>query len=122
LSNGEPFYALGFRIGDISYVSDVSKLPAKAKNIIKNSKIVLMDALRSKSFFNLGAKHQSHFSFDQSIEAINELCAPGGIGLFTGLTHDLDHDEINDWIKSQHSGTANVKVMCAYDGMKISTT
>lgn len=44
--NGDPFYALGFRVDDISYISDTNRLPEKAKDIIKDSKVIIMDALR----------------------------------------------------------------------------
>jgi phosphoribosyl 1,2-cyclic phosphodiesterase len=108
LGDGKPYYALGFRIGDISYISDTSKLPEKAKIIIKGSRLVVMDALRTKP-------HVSHFSYDQSIEALTELMALDGQGYFTGLTHELDHDDIDKYIKSK----TPLNIRCAFDGMKL---
>lgn len=67
-----------------------------------------MDALRS-------IPHVSHFSYDQALEALSELMAPEGKGLFTGLTHEMEHDDIDRYIKSK----TNLDISCAFDGLKI---
>jgi phosphoribosyl 1,2-cyclic phosphodiesterase len=69
-SNQEPYYALGFRIGQLSYVSDCSHLNERAIDIMKGSNFVVMDALKD-------VPHTSHFSFEQSIEAIHQVCSKG---------------------------------------------
>ena len=45
-SNGEPYYSLGFKIGQLAYISDCSAIGDKSRDLIKGSKIIVLDALR----------------------------------------------------------------------------
>ena len=49
---------MGFRIGDLSYISDASSIPEETKRKIEGSKILILDALRE-------TPHASHFSFQE---------------------------------------------------------
>ncbi|KAJ3269690.1 hypothetical protein HDV01_001118 [Terramyces sp. JEL0728] len=109
VKGGEPYYALGFRINDFAYVSDTNRIPQESMDVIKGSKTIVMDALRP-------APHSSHFSFQQAFDTLEQLLPDEGKGYFVGLTHDLDHDQIIEWIQDQH-GSKNIT--CAYDGLKI---
>ena len=74
-----------------------------------------MDALKPEAFI-------SHFSFKQSLDAILEILgnnsSGGGRGFFTGLSHELEHDEINNWIDEKNKNK-DVFIECCYDGMQI---
>ncbi|KAJ3318934.1 hypothetical protein HDV06_006923 [Boothiomyces sp. JEL0866] len=109
VKGGEPYYALGFRINELSYVSDTNKIPQEGIEIIKGSKTIIMDALRP-------TEHSSHFSFKQAYDTLETLLPESGKGYFVGLTHDVDHDDIIQWIKDQKGSK---DVTCAYDGLQI---
>ncbi|KAJ3261494.1 hypothetical protein HK103_005329 [Boothiomyces macroporosus] len=109
VKGGEPYYALGFRINDFSYVSDTNKIPPEGIEIIKGSNTIIMDALRP-------TEHSSHFSFKQAFDTLESLLPDSGKGYFVGLTHDVEHEDILQWIKDQ-KGTKNIT--CAYDGLMI---
>jgi len=53
-----PYMCMGFRIGEISYISDASRISDETKSKIEGSRILILDALREKP-------HGSHFSFDE---------------------------------------------------------
>ena len=61
----------------------------------------------------------SHFSFKESLDACLELIKPGGKGYFTGLTHAIDHDQVNRYIQENMSNhkALDIHVECAYDGL-----
>jgi hypothetical protein len=70
-----------------------------------------MDALKS-------VPHSSHFSYQESLDHLQELLPDHGRGYFTGLTHELDHEELNNWIQ-KHQKRSNLHIECGYDGQKI---
>lgn len=45
-ANGEPFQCLGFRIDDLSYVSDCHEIPRETTQLMKGSQCVVIDALK----------------------------------------------------------------------------
>jgi phosphoribosyl 1,2-cyclic phosphodiesterase len=59
-SQGPPkaYMCMGFRIGDLSYISDANRIPDETKVKIQGSRILILDALRE-------TPHASHFSFDE---------------------------------------------------------
>jgi hypothetical protein len=40
-----------------------------------------------------------------------------GRGYFTGLTHEMDHQDLNEWINQNKTSTLHIE--CGYDGMRI---
>ena len=107
-SDESPYYALGFRIDDFSYISDVSHIPDEAKPVVRGSKLMIIDGLKPEP-------HRSHFGFSQSIDACNELMATPGNAYFTGLGHNMEHEEINKWIANQKVKDG-LKIECGFDG------
>ena len=57
---------LGFRIGDFSYITDANFISENSKAIIKNSKVLVLNALRRE-------KHVSHFNLEDALQLIDEL-------------------------------------------------
>jgi phosphoribosyl 1,2-cyclic phosphodiesterase len=53
-----PYMCMGFRIGEISYISDASAISDETKSKIEGSRILILDALRE-------LPHASHFSFNE---------------------------------------------------------
>jgi len=54
----KPYMCMGFRIGDMSYISDANSVPDETKQKIEGSRILILDALRE-------TPHASHFSFQE---------------------------------------------------------
>jgi phosphoribosyl 1,2-cyclic phosphodiesterase len=109
-SDETPYYALGFRIGDFSYISDVSHIPESTKQVIKGTRLMVIDGLRP-------APHRSHFGFGQTIDACNELMSTPGNAYLTGIGHNMEHDEINKWLSKQ-SIKDGLTIECGYDGQE----
>jgi Beta-lactamase superfamily domain len=53
-----PYMCMGFRIGNVSYISDANRISDETKRKIEGSRILILDALRE-------VPHASHFSFDE---------------------------------------------------------
>ena len=56
----------GFRVGDLTYLTDVSQVPAGSMKIIRGSRFLVINALRK-------TKHMSHFSLPEAIDLVKEL-------------------------------------------------
>lgn len=94
---------LGFRIGDFTYITDANYISDEAKHKIKNSKFLVLNALRREP-------HISHFTLDQAIELVNELKPEKAY--FTHISHQLGlHEDVQKELPS------NIEI--AYDGLKI---
>ncbi len=94
---------LGFRIADFSYITDANYISDKEKEKIKNSKILVLNALRREP-------HISHFTLDQAIELVNELKPEKAY--FTHISHQLGlHADVEKELPE------NIEL--AYDGLKI---
>jgi len=93
----------GFRIGDFSYITDANAIPEKTMELLKGSKILVINALRLK-------KHPSHFNLDEAIEIARKIQAEQAY--FTHLGHLIGlHDEVNNQLPPQ--------MQLAYDGLRL---
>ena len=52
------YMCMGFRVGDLAYISDASRISEETKAKIEGSKVLVLDALRE-------TPHASHFSFQE---------------------------------------------------------
>ena len=95
-----PTTVFGYRIGDFAYMTDCSSIPEKEFGKLKNLKVLVLDALRYR-------KHETHFSFDEAIEAAQRIKAEKTY--FTHMTHDIVHDEANTKLPKG--------IELAYDGL-----
>ncbi|KAJ3040459.1 hypothetical protein HDV00_010896 [Rhizophlyctis rosea] len=108
------FMSLGYRFGDFTYISDASGLPEKAQECIKGTTTLVLDALHYDT-------HTSHFSISESITAASTLLPPGGRLYFTGMSHRVDHDTLNQELaESAILKEKGIVAEVAYDGMKLS--
>ncbi|KAI8899410.1 beta-lactamase-like protein [Globomyces pollinis-pini] len=107
----KPYYALGYRFGDLTYISDTNSIPDRALDIIDGSSVLVIDALRLK-------EHSSHLSFEQAYNLCLKVLKAPARAFFTGFTHDLDHEEIEKWISEQPQ-VEGITIKGAYDGQRI---
>ncbi|KAJ3295001.1 hypothetical protein HK104_003112 [Borealophlyctis nickersoniae] len=109
----KPFMSLGYRFGDLTYISDVNAIPDPAKEIIKGTKTLILDVLHDKP-------HPSHFSVPESIAACIELLEPGSRAFLTGLAHRLEHEAFEKELEENEDlKRAGIVARVAYDGLRI---
>jgi phosphoribosyl 1,2-cyclic phosphate phosphodiesterase len=93
----------GFRVGDLTYVTDTNSIPPEELKKVEGSRIFILNALRRE-------KHISHFNLEEALEMI-ELIKPEKAYL-THLSHGFGrHDEIEKELPEN--------VFLAFDGLKI---
>jgi phosphoribosyl 1,2-cyclic phosphate phosphodiesterase len=96
---------LGFRFGDLTYITDAKYIDEAELEKIEGSKIIVLNALRKK-------EHHSHLNLDQAL-ALMERLKPEQ-GYFTHISHLLGkHSEVEQELP------ANIHL--AYDGLIVST-
>jgi len=93
---------LGYRIGNLAYITDVSEIPDKSLKLLDGLEVLLLDCLRFKPHF-------THFGFDQSVEVASKINATDTY--FIHMTHDLEYDALTELLPS------NIHV--GYDGLKL---
>lgn len=96
---------LGYRFGDLGYVTDVSAIPDESLALLEGLDVLVLDALRWRP-------HPTHFSVDQALEVVR-LLKPRRT-FFTHICHDLDH--------AQTEASLPDDVRLAYDGLVLEPT
>jgi len=94
----------GYRINDISYLTDCNGIPDDTKKLLQGTKILILDSTRFQP-------HPKHYGLAQAIEVIKELKPERAI--LTHLSHTFDHNKVNNELPSG--------IELAYDGMEISS-
>lgn len=95
---------LGFRIGDMAYITDANYIPEETKEKLIGVKYLVINALRKE-------KHISHFSLGEALSFIEEISPR--YAYITHIGHQLGkHAEIN------REMPANVTL--AWDGLEVS--
>lgn len=94
---------LGFRIGNLAYLTDVKTIDEKSIEQLKNLDVLVLNALRI-------GKHISHLSLSEALEIAEKIGARETY--FTHISHDMGlHNYVNK--------TLPENVQLAYDGMKV---
>ena len=93
---------LGFRIGNISYVTDFSTIPDDTLKVLEGSDVLILDALRHKP-------HPTHSTVENSLGLVERLKPRQAF--FTHIAHELAHEETNAAFPPH--------VRLAYDGLKL---
>jgi phosphoribosyl 1,2-cyclic phosphate phosphodiesterase len=75
-------YVFGYRIGDLTYITDASSIPEKELKKMEGSKIIVINALRKK-------KHYSHFNLQEAVDILEKL--KPDLGLITHISHQMGH-------------------------------
>ncbi len=69
---------LGFRIGNIAYITDTNYLPPEEEHKLEGLEILILNALRKE-------KHYSHFNLEEAIELVQKLKSKKAY--FTHISH-----------------------------------
>ena len=94
---------LGFRVGDLTYITDTNFIPPDEMEKIKGSRFLIINALRKE-------KHISHFNLEEAVEIIKQVQPEKAY--LTHLSHAFGkHDDIQKELPEN--------VFVGYDGMKI---
>ncbi|KAA0225323.1 MBL fold metallo-hydrolase [Fimbriimonadia bacterium ATM] len=75
---------LGIRAGDFAYITDVSRIPAEARDLLTGLGTLVLDATRE-------APHPSHLCLSEAMELAQEIGAV--TTYFTHLSHDFGYEE-----------------------------
>ena len=95
------FHVYGFRIGNVAYCTDVSRIPDRSWPLLEGLDVFVIDALRPAK------PHPSHFCVEQALEAIARVKPRQAY--FTHMSHLMDYDTLN------HTLPPNVAM--AHDGL-----
>jgi phosphoribosyl 1,2-cyclic phosphate phosphodiesterase len=94
---------LGFRFGKFTYITDANRLDDEAKDKVRGSEILVLNALRKEP-------HISHFSLSEAISLVKELEVPRAY--FTHISHQLGlHEDICNELPEG--------IQLAYDGLAL---
>ncbi len=94
---------LGFRIGDITYITDMNFISDSELKKIDGSKILIINALRHE-------EHLSHFTLSEAIAVSRKVSAP--TTYFSHISHQLGkHEDISPQLPNN--------MFLAYDGLEI---
>ena len=77
---------LGYRIGNMAYLTDCSGIPEQSIKKLKNLDLLILGALRYRP-------HVAHFSVEQAVEMINKIKPKKAI--LTHMGHELDYNILN---------------------------
>ena len=78
---------LGFRINNLSYLTDVKKIPPDTKKLIKGSKVIVLSGLRWEP------DHPTHLTIPETVDIINELEISRGFLIH--MNSFVDHEASN---------------------------
>jgi phosphoribosyl 1,2-cyclic phosphate phosphodiesterase len=92
---------LGFRFGNMAYVTDIKTYPDSLLDELKSLDILVLSALR------FGPSHM-HFTVDDAVAFVKKI-APKKTYL-THIAHELDHEKTNDYLQDG--------IELAYDGLE----
>lgn len=105
LEHGPRFEVLGFRVGNVAYCTDVSRVPDASRPLLEGLDVLVIDALRPKP-------HPTHLSIDEAVSLARELRPRQ-----TWFTHCACH---LDWY--QVNPTLPPGIGVGYDGLEIPLT
>lgn len=94
--------ALGFRIGNLAYLPDVSEIPEAVLPELQNLDVWILDGLRQ-------TPHPTHFSYPQALEWFAKMAPKRGV--ITNMHNDLDYATVQAETPDH--------ITPAYDGMVI---
>jgi phosphoribosyl 1,2-cyclic phosphate phosphodiesterase len=93
----------GFRVGELAYLTDVSRIPEETFALLEGVRILVLSALREEP-------HPTHLTFDQAIEIARRVGAEQT--WFTHFAHGLPHATLENRFPAT--------MRPAYDGLKLS--
>ncbi|XP_058068811.1 putative hydrolase C777.06c isoform X2 [Magnolia sinica] len=108
--HGKGYRSLGFRFGNVCYISDASEIPEETYALLKDCEILILDALRPDR------SSSTHFGLPRALEEVRKIKPRRA--LFTGMMHLMDHDKVNEDL-AKLMETEGLDVQLSYDGLRI---
>uniref|UniRef100_A0A453KPJ7 Metallo-beta-lactamase domain-containing protein n=1 Tax=Aegilops tauschii subsp. strangulata TaxID=200361 RepID=A0A453KPJ7_AEGTS len=65
--HGQGYRSLGFRFGDICYISDVSDIPDETYKLLEDCQLLILDALRPDR------SSSTHFGLPRALEEVRKI-------------------------------------------------
>ncbi|MGE5424329.1 MAG: MBL fold metallo-hydrolase [Syntrophothermus sp.] len=96
-------FVFGFRIGDLSYLTDAVEISKSEKKKMEGSKVIIINSLRRK-------KHYSHFNLEEAVNILLDLHPDKGY--LTHISHQMGK-------YSELAGELPSFIQPAYDGLRI---
>jgi phosphoribosyl 1,2-cyclic phosphate phosphodiesterase len=93
---------LGYRIGDLAYLTDVSEIPTTSLKLLEGLSILLLDCLRYKP-------HYTHINLEQSLEYASRIEAQRTFMIH--MTHEMEYEALGRQLPEN--------VFVGYDGLKL---
>lgn len=93
---------LGYRIGNMAYLTDVSEIPDASMNLLAGLDVLLLDCLRYKP-------HHTHINLEQSLAYAERIGARDTYLIH--MTHELEYAEVSANVPS--------RVHVGYDGLRL---
>lgn len=93
---------LGFRIGDVGYITDAKSLPQVAREALTGVRVLVLNALLRKP-------HSTHLSIDEAVRVAQDIGAERTF--FTHLTHNNFHADL--------AAELPAGITPAYDGLVV---
>lgn len=112
------FPILGYRFGQIVYLTDVAEFPDSQWDKLKGAEAVTINCVK------IGAPHYSHFCLEEAVDFAKKCCDNAGIAhcYLTHLSHSMGtHEELKARVAKENR-SYNGKPMLiepAYDGLVI---
>jgi len=92
---------LGYRIGNVAYLTDCSGIPDGSLEKLKGLELLILSALRYR-------EHPAHFNVDQAVEMTQRINPK--LAVFTHMGHEIDYDTLLSELPDN--------IVPAYDGME----
>ena len=93
----------GFRVGDLTYITDTNFIPANEMEKIRGSRILIINCLRKEN-------HISHFNLEEALEVIHEIKPEKAY--LTHVSHDFGkHADIQKLLPAH--------VFAGFDGLSV---
>ncbi|CAN0881685.1 Putative hydrolase C777.06c [Linum grandiflorum] len=108
--HGEAYRSLGFRFGNVCYISDVSDIPDETYPLLEDCELLIMDALRPDR------SSSTHFGLPRALDEVRKI-KPRRT-LFTGMMHLMDHEKVNEYLMKLRE-TEGIDVQLSYDGLRV---
>lgn len=101
LHYGTSHFVYGYRIENLTYITDAVQIEEPEKDKIRGSEVVIVNALREK-------KHYSHFNLQEAVDLLTDLKPRQGF--ITHISHQMGlHEEVDRQIPEF--------ISLAYDGL-----
>nr|CAN79104.1 hypothetical protein VITISV_006256 [Vitis vinifera] len=94
--HGPGYRSLGFRFGNICYISDVSEIPEETYPLLKNCEILVL-----------------------ALDEVRKIQPKRT--LFTGMMHLMDHEKVSEDLEKLKK-TEGLDVQLSYDGLRVPVT